>query len=80
MYWDRLQRLALDPGGLAWDDFALRFAAYAPGVDAVITGTSKVVHLQRNVDIVARGPLPDDLLEVVDAAWQQEGAQWPGDV
>lgn len=80
VYWDRFQRLALDPGGLAWDEFALRFSAYAPGVDSVIVGTSKLGNLQRNLAMIERGPLPEDLLAAVDAAWRREGEDWPGDV
>jgi len=80
IYWDRFQRLALDPGGLDWDEFALRFSAYAPGVDCVITGTAKLANLQRNAALVERGPLPAELLDAVDAAWRREGLEWPGDV
>jgi aryl-alcohol dehydrogenase-like predicted oxidoreductase len=80
VYWERLRRLALDPGGLSWDEFALRFSAYAPGVDSVIVGTSKPANLRRNADLVARGPLPPDLLQAVEAAWRREGADWPGEV
>jgi aryl-alcohol dehydrogenase-like predicted oxidoreductase len=80
VYWERLQRLALDPAGLAWDEFALRFSAYAPGVDSVIVGTSRLDNLQRNAGMVESGPLPPDVLAAVTTAWQREGGDWPGDV
>jgi aryl-alcohol dehydrogenase-like predicted oxidoreductase len=30
LYWERLQALKLDPSGMDWTEFALRFTAYAP--------------------------------------------------
>ncbi len=79
-YWDRLKRLALDPAGLSWDEFALRFTAYAPGVDAAIVGTARLANLQRNAELVDRGPLPPEVLTAVESAWQREGQHWPGEV
>jgi aryl-alcohol dehydrogenase-like predicted oxidoreductase len=79
-YWERLRTLALDPAGLEWGAFALRFAAFAPGVDVAIVGTANPAHLRRNVEDLAAGPLPDDLLAAVETAWRREGSSWPGDV
>lgn len=77
LYWERLRELALDPAGLAWDELALRFSAYAPGVHSAITGTARLEHLRRNIEIVERGPLPGDVLAQIDAAWTRVGADWP---
>jgi aryl-alcohol dehydrogenase-like predicted oxidoreductase len=77
LYWERLRELALDPAGLAWDELALRFTAYAPGVHSAITGTARLEHLQRNIEIVDRGPLPGDVLAQIQAAWKRVGADWP---
>ena len=77
LYWERLRELALDPAGLAWDELALRFTAYAPGVHSSITGTASLEHLLRNIAILERGPLPRDVLDQIDAAWQRVGADWP---
>ena len=79
-YWERLRVLALDPAGLAWDEFALRFTAYAPGVDVAITGTAQLANLRRNAELVARGPLPEDVLAAVERAWRDHGKGWPGEV
>jgi aryl-alcohol dehydrogenase-like predicted oxidoreductase len=80
VYWQRLQALALDVGELEWDEFALRFSAYAPGVDTAIVGTSKPVNLARNVALVGRGPLPAEQLQAIDEAWVREGEAWTGQV
>ena len=77
LYWERLRDLALDPAGLEWDELALRFSAYAPGVHSAITGTASLEHLLRNIAIVERGPLPGDVLAQIDAAWTRVGSDWP---
>lgn len=80
LYWGRLRQLALDPAGLAWDEFALRFAAFAPGVHCAIVGTSKLTHLRRNAELVGHGPLATEVLAGVEAAWLRVGQGWPGSV
>lgn len=77
LYWERLQALPLDPGGLDWDELALRFTVFAPGVHTAITGTAKLDHLRRNLAIAARGPLPAADLDGIDRAWQAAGSDWP---
>lgn len=80
LYWARLRELALDPAGLEWDEFALRFTAYGPGVGSAIVGTAQLVNLQRNIGLVERGPLSSDVLDAVESAWQRVGRDWPGSV
>jgi len=80
LYWERLRTLALDPAGLEWGELALRFTVHAPGVSTAIVGTANPENLRRNVANAARGPLPEDLLAAVDAAWRRVGTDWPGSV
>lgn len=80
VYWDRLQALPLDPGGLAWDEFALRFSAFTPGLSSVIVGTSSLHHLERAAELIGRGPLPADQLAQIDRAWARVGMGWGGEV
>jgi len=81
-YWHRYA--ALRPGlGFDTDDWealALRFAAWAPGVDCVIVGGTDPGHLERNVAAVAAGPLPPARVEAIRAAFKKVGAQWQGRV
>ncbi|HEU5484957.1 MAG TPA: aldo/keto reductase [Microlunatus sp.] len=77
LYWDRLRALDLDPDGFDWDELALRFTAYASGVHSAITGTARLDHLKRNVEIVDRGPLPAELLSRIEDAWSRQGTDWP---
>ncbi|UBV43045.1 aldo/keto reductase [Deinococcus taeanensis] len=83
-YWERLRTLNLDAArqeaGLDWLTFALRFAAYTPGVHSAIVGTASIENLERNVRVVQEGPLPIDLLTHVEAAWHEHGLTWGGEV
>jgi aryl-alcohol dehydrogenase-like predicted oxidoreductase len=80
LYWERLRALALDRAGLEWSELALRFSAFAPGVSSAIVGTANPENLRRNAAHLAKGPLPEEVLAAVAAAWQREGVDWPGSV
>lgn len=79
-YWERWQAMRLEPAGLSWDELALRFSAYAPGVDCCIVGTRDVAHLRRNVELAARGPLPAELVEALRAAFRAQDRGWEGQI
>jgi len=79
-YWERWQAMRLDPAGLPWDELALRFSAYAPGVSCCIAGTGQVEHLRRNVELAERGPLPAELVEALRAAFRANDRGWEGQV
>lgn len=79
-YWERWRTLALDPGGLAWDELALRFAVHFPGVSAAIVGTRQLAHLLHNAGLAARGPLPDAHVGELRARFQSIGADWPSQI
>jgi aryl-alcohol dehydrogenase-like predicted oxidoreductase len=79
-YWVRWRGLGLDPGDLAWDELAIRFAAHFPNVASAIVGTRRLDHLARNVAAVARGPLPEDRFRAVRSRFEERGHGWPGRV
>ncbi|GAB4540965.1 MAG: aldo/keto reductase [Haliangiales bacterium] len=81
LYWHRWRALNLDaikPHDLTWHELALRFSAWHPGVHSAIVGTSRPEHLHTNAEYAARGPLPDELTEAIQAAFAQHGERWPG--
>ncbi|HEY5652687.1 MAG TPA: aldo/keto reductase [Acidimicrobiia bacterium] len=43
-------------------EFTLRFTLSHPGVSSVLAGTANLDHFIANVEAIAKGPLPDDLL------------------
>ena len=77
-YWYRWRTMALDPRGLDWQEVALRFAAYWPGVHTCIVGTTSVEHLRHNADLVGRGPLPSDQVEEIRRAFKAHDEDWVG--
>ena len=79
-YWQRMHALSLDTQGLPWDEFALRFAAYAPGVSSAIAGTTSIAHLKHNVEIVARGALSAEAIAEITRRYREVGATWQGEI
>ncbi|MBO4289959.1 MAG: aldo/keto reductase [Lachnospiraceae bacterium] len=45
--------------------------------DAVILGASKMTHLKQNLEAAEKGPLPQELLDAFEAAWQHCRADSP---
>lgn len=76
-YWDRFKAMGL-PGTADWADVTLRFAAFHTGAASAIVGTAKPANLRRNLDAIARGPLPADLVVRLRAAFQHHGDHWHG--
>jgi aryl-alcohol dehydrogenase-like predicted oxidoreductase len=77
-YWERLQAMGLDPRGLPWQELFLRFAAFAPGVSAVLVGTRSPAHLEAAVRAAELGPLPPALFQAVREAFARAGPGWAG--
>jgi aryl-alcohol dehydrogenase-like predicted oxidoreductase len=50
-------------GGMSRLEFVLRFTLSHPGLSSTIVGTSKIGHLESNVAIAEKGPLPSELYE-----------------
>ncbi|MBK7535785.1 MAG: aldo/keto reductase [Myxococcales bacterium] len=76
--WERFRALELDPGPLSHSALFTRFAAFAPGVDAVLVGTRQPAHLLAAIAEVAHGPLPEDVVLGLRAGFERVGANWGG--
>lgn len=79
-YRDRWRAMSLDTAGLDPSEFALRFAAYLPGVSACLVGTGNVEHLRKNVRMVEAGPLPQQTVEQIRETFRAFGRDWPGQI
>lgn len=79
-YWVRMRKMGVDPAPIAWDELALRFTAFAPGVACALVGTRDVEHLRAALGHVARGPLPDDVVACVRGAFRANDQDWRGEV
>jgi aryl-alcohol dehydrogenase-like predicted oxidoreductase len=77
-YWYRWQTMRLNPRGLPWQELALRFVAFLPGVHTCIVGTANSEHLAQNTAMLARGPLPADQVDEIRHAFQAHDEDWMG--
>jgi aryl-alcohol dehydrogenase-like predicted oxidoreductase len=80
-YWPRWQAMGLrdeDVEGIPWPEVSLRFAAFAEGVTAALTGSGRLDHMERNVAAVNRGPLPPQVVARLRSAFEVAQEGWPG--
>jgi len=76
--WDRFRALRPDAGGLGWPALFTRFAAFAPGVSAVLVGTASLAHLREAAGAVEQGPLDPARLASLRGAFAGAGRGWSG--
>jgi aryl-alcohol dehydrogenase-like predicted oxidoreductase len=66
-YVDRFAQMNFQPRDVGfdgdWDELALRFTAYAPGVSLTLSGGRNLDHIRRNIAHIEQGPLPDEVIE-----------------
>ena len=79
-YWTRWKAMAIDPSDLPWQELAVRFSAYAPGVCSAIVGTRNLDHFLENVEMARKGPLPHDLQQAILDAYAREDTGWTGQI
>lgn len=77
-YWHRWKKMNPDPHGLPWDELALRFTAFAPGVDTCILGTSSARHLKTGLEAIDKGALPLDLNNYLSDIFKSNDSNWNG--
>lgn len=78
-YVERFAKLGITPADLGfdgepstvWPEIALRFTLSIPGVNVAIVGTTNAANAMRNVELVEKGPLPDDVVRRIRDAFQQ---------
>jgi len=76
--WNRFRALNLDARGVDWPELFVRFAAFAPGVDTILVGTASGAHLAAAAAAAARGPLDEDHVVALRAAYTRAGVGWAG--
>ncbi|KAI2775933.1 Aldo/keto reductase [Daldinia loculata] len=81
---DAVRRLleAIEPLGIKPSEAALRWLAYHSVLgekDGIILGATKVEQLRQNIEDVSRGPLPREIVEVIDAIGETIDALGGGD-
>lgn len=76
-YWLRFQNMNLNID-MDLYEAALRFSAYTWGIDSCIVGTTDLNHLKRNVEIIEKGKLPEDIIKIINEAFQKNDVNWVG--
>jgi aryl-alcohol dehydrogenase-like predicted oxidoreductase len=77
-YTERLRKVKIAPRDLgfdaspneAWPEIALRFTLSFPEVDTAIIGTTRLENARRNLEIARKGPLPDQAVQKLRAAFR----------
>ncbi len=77
-YWDRLHQMSIVQEDPDWNDLALRFTAYTPGIDTMIVGTSSLEHLKENIKFFEKGPLTEAVFSQIHAAFTNHDQNWVG--
>ena len=81
-YAERLAKMAIAPAdlgfpgevGAAWSEIAVRFTVSQPGVTTAIVGTTNTANVERNVEALAMGALPDNVVADVRQAFRRAEA------
>jgi len=83
-YWERLQKLRYDfLGGDIKQaaSIALRFTLSAPGVHTAIVGTKNPNRWRENAELLAAGPLPQEMIDKIRARWRKVAdSSWVGQI
>ncbi len=49
---------------------ALRFGLACPGLSTIVVGLGEIAHLREAIAAVEMGPLPDEAIRALEAAWE----------
>lgn len=63
--------------GISLVELSLRWLISQPSTSSLLLGGSKVSHLKANLDVLARGPLEQDVLDACDAVGQSLSGPMP---
>ena len=77
-YWHRFKKMGFRPEDRDWNETALRFTAFAPGVTTCITGSANIAHIKANLAALEKGPLPEDTLDLLKNAFAKHDDNWLG--
>ncbi len=79
IYWERMKKMQLD-FGREWNEIALRFSLYSPGVSTCIAGSLNINHIIENISFALKGKLPDDLYNEIRNRFKSAADNWTGQV
>jgi aryl-alcohol dehydrogenase-like predicted oxidoreductase len=78
-YWKRMKKVNLK-FDIDWLEAAIRFAAFTNGVSSIIIGTSSISHLEKNLYLLEKGKLPNEIYSLIRKSFQENDDNWIGQV
>ena len=78
-YWKRWKTMNME-FDLPWIEIALRFAVFSSNADTCIIGTTNAKHLQNNIEILEKGPLPLSILTEIKNTFKTFDNNWTGQI
>ena len=79
-YWDRLKQMNLDLKDISVQEAALRFIGFETNVDSFIIGTSNLVHIKENLNILEEGPLLKEITKYIKDKFKESDTNWIGQI
>jgi aryl-alcohol dehydrogenase-like predicted oxidoreductase len=79
-YWLRMKTMNLPDFGIEWNELALRFSLFSESVSSCIVGTTDPNNLDRNLKVLEKGPLSQDILDIIWQAFADNDQDWRGDI
>ncbi len=76
-YWARMKSMNMDFGD-EWQDIALRFSVFTPGITSSITGSTNAEHVKQNITIVQKGPLSEQVYNQIRNTYKHHESHWTG--
>jgi len=76
-YWLRWKKMDLN-FDIEPNELFLRFTTFADGIDTAITGTANINHLSDNIQIIEKGPLPEDIYKGIKRKFKEFDNNWIG--
>ena len=77
VYWERSQSIVVPEGAPADGvELALRFCLSHESIDTAIVGTSRVENAERNVETIAEGDLPEEVVTSLFEQFERAGGNW----
>ena len=77
VYWERSKSMAVPEGAPADGvELALRFCLSHESIDTAIAGTSRVENAEKNMEIIARGDLPEEVVASLCEQFDRAGGDW----
>jgi aryl-alcohol dehydrogenase-like predicted oxidoreductase len=78
-YWKRMNKMNLKLN-IDWFEATIRFAAFTDGVSSIIIGTSSISHLEKNLLLLEKGKLPNEIYSMIRKSFQENDDNWIGQV